>query len=54
MTDLIVIGILVLIVGCAVWYIVRQKKNGAKCIGCPYAKNCSGHCNDRANTQEHT
>ena len=38
--DFIVIGIVLLIVGLAAWYVIRAKKNGAKCIGCP-----SGGCN---------
>ncbi len=41
MSDIIVIAIVVLVVGLAIGYIVRQKKSGAKCIGCPYAKSCS-------------
>ena len=40
MTDLIIIGILLVVVGGAVFYIVRAKKNGAKCIGCPAGGNC--------------
>ena len=35
MTDLIVLIILAALVGGAVSYIVKAKKNGAKCIGCP-------------------
>lgn len=54
MTDLIVVVVIALIVGCAAWYIIRQKKKGAKCIGCPYANACSGHCNSKDNTAEHT
>ena len=42
MTDIIVIAILVLIVGGASFYIIREKKKGKRCIGCPYACNCSG------------
>lgn len=41
MTDFIVIGILVLVIGAAVFYIVRAKKRGVKCIGCPAGANCS-------------
>ena len=44
MSDYIVIGIVTLLVGCAIFYIIRQKKKGAKCIGCPDAKKCSGNC----------
>jgi len=43
-TDIIAIAAIVLIVGLAVFYIVRAKKRGQKCIGCPYAKQCSGKC----------
>ena len=35
---------IVLIVGGAIFYIVRSKKKGAKCIGCPYAKSCGSKC----------
>ena len=40
MTDVIVIALIVLIIGGAVWYIIREKKKGKKCIGCPYASSC--------------
>ena len=35
MTDLIALLILVLILGLAVAYIVKAKRRGVKCIGCP-------------------
>lgn len=41
MVDLIVIAIVVLIVGSALAYIIRVKKRGVKCIGCPAGGNCS-------------
>ena len=44
MDDVIIIGILLLIVGLAVWYIVKAKKSGKKCIGCPDSGSCSGKC----------
>ncbi len=40
MTDVIVVIALLLIIGSAVAYIIRAKKRGAKCIGCPHAANC--------------
>ena len=43
-TDIIVLIIIALIIGGASFYIIRAKKRGQKCIGCPYAKNCSGDC----------
>ena len=40
-TDIIAIAVIAAVVGIAVAYIVRQKKKGAKCIGCPYADACA-------------
>ena len=52
--DYIVIAIVVVIVAAAGFYIWRQKKQGAKCIGCPYAKRCSskGNCSGGCNCHE--
>lgn len=41
MENLIIIFVLLLIIGGAGWYIYKAKKKGQKCIGCPYAKECS-------------
>lgn len=46
MTDFIVAGILLIIVGAAVIYIRKAKKSGTKCIGCPAGGNCSGKSSD--------
>lgn len=43
--DIIVIAVVVLIICAIVIYLVRQKKKGAKCIGCPYAAQCSKNKN---------
>lgn len=40
MKDLIAVVIIAIVLGLAIWYIVRAKKNGAKCIGCPSGGNC--------------
>lgn len=40
MIDYIVIGILVVIIAAAAFYVYKAKKSGKKCIGCP----SSGHC----------
>ena len=43
--DIIVIAIIALIIGGVVAYIIRAKKRGQKCIGCPYADKCGkGGC----------
>ena len=41
MPNLITVVILALLFGCVTFYIVKSKKKGAKCIGCPYSKSCS-------------
>ena len=42
--DLVAIGAIVVILGLAIFYVIRAKKKGQKCIGCPAAKNCGGNC----------
>ena len=42
--DIILIIVIGLIVGSAVGYIIKAKKNGQKCIGCPDSKTCGGNC----------
>lgn len=47
METVIAVIALVLILGLSIWYIIRAKKKGQKCIGCPYCKpggGCSGPC----------
>lgn len=45
MENVIVIAIVAVIVGFAVWYIRKEKKRGVQCIGCPDAAKCSaGGC----------
>ena len=51
MENIIISGIILIIVGCALGYIIKAKKNGVKCIGCSAGGNCSKggcacHCNE--------
>ena len=39
--NIIIVVVILAILGVAVGYIIREKKRGSKCIGCPYAKTCS-------------
>lgn len=39
--DIIIIAILVAILGFAIVYIVKAKKSGKKCIGCPDSGSCA-------------
>ena len=41
LADWIVVGVIILILTAVITYIVKEKKNGAKCIGCPSSKTCS-------------
>ena len=41
MTDIIVIAVVAVIVGLALRYIIRAKKKGVKCIGCPQGGKCA-------------
>ena len=58
MENFIVIAILTIIVGCAIVYIVKEKKKGNRCIGCPAAATCpsaqAGKCSGgcQSNTKE--
>ena len=49
MADLIVGIILLLLIGGAVAYIIREKKKGTKCIGCPAGGSCphKGKCKEK-------
>ena len=46
--DCIVIAVIVLIIGGAVAYIVKAKKSGKKCIGCPEGCSCGNKNTNRA------
>lgn len=45
MESFIVAGIVIVIIGASIAYIIKEKKRGAKCIGCPAAGKCSGLSN---------
>ena len=49
MVDMIVIAALVLMAGAAVFYVLRAKKKGTKCIGCSC---CKGGNDCRCNHQK--
>ena len=57
MIDYIILAIIALIVVGAAWYVIKAKKSGKKCIGCPEGccsskkdgSGCSGCCGDSHN-----
>ena len=40
MENILIIAVVLAIVGLAVGYVIRAKKKGAKCIGCPSGASC--------------
>lgn len=40
MADFIIGILLLIVIGAAIAYIVREKKRGVKCIGCPNSGTC--------------
>lgn len=53
MEEFIVISIIILIIGGALFYIIRAKKKGQKCIGCPHSKTCNKKsCFDKDSLKE--
>ena len=43
LATILAVAALAVIVFLAARYIVREKKRGVKCIGCPYADSCQKH-----------
>ena len=50
MKNIVAVIVIVLVLGFAIRYIIKQKKNGTRCIGCPHGKvckdksSCDGSC----------
>lgn len=44
MENIVIIAVLIAVISLSVGYIIKAKKNGAKCIGCPSSHEC-GKCN---------
>ncbi len=47
MENIILIGILCAIAAAVIYFLVREKKKGKKCPGCPYGGKCSGGCKEK-------
>lgn len=49
MENFIIVVILLGIIAAITVYLIKAKKRGEKCIGCPYCKECNskkrGNCN---------
>ena len=52
MINVILIGIIGIILGAAIVYIIKEKKKGVRCIGCPDSGSCGGNCNCGTNAKQ--
>lgn len=43
--DIVITIVLILVLAGSIGYIIKAKRNGAKCIGCPSSKECGGQHN---------
>ena len=50
MLDFILIAVILLIVAAASIYVIKAKKSGAKCIGCPVEGGCCSHHHTKGNS----
>ena len=41
MANVVTVAVILIIIGAAVTYIIKAKKSGVKCIGCPAGGSCS-------------
>ena len=41
MESIILAAVILAILALAALYVVREKKRGVKCIGCPHARECA-------------
>ena len=44
MKNIVAVIAIVIILGLAIGYIIKSKKSGKKCIGCPYNDTCAKNC----------
>ncbi len=51
MKNAIIVILLLCIAAGIVFYLCKAKKRGDTCIGCPYAKQCNGKCDDNCSTK---
>lgn len=43
MNNIILSIIILVIIGTAILYIIKARKSGVKCIGCPASKSCASN-----------
>ena len=50
--DIITVAVIVLILTLAAVYVIKAKKKGKKCIGCPEGGHCDGCCSGNCGHKE--
>ena len=50
MKNIIIAAVLLIILGAAVWYVIKAKKSGKTCIGC--SGGCCMACKGHDNTEK--
>ena len=53
MENVIAVLILLTITAGIIWNLIRAKRRGDKCIGCPYVKHCGSKCNSEWSDKFH-
>ncbi|MBQ3163490.1 MAG: FeoB-associated Cys-rich membrane protein [Lachnospiraceae bacterium] len=54
MANIVVVAVVLVIIGAAIAYIIKEKKKGVKCIGCSAAGSCSHNCSGTSGCGSHT
>ncbi|MBQ2803004.1 MAG: FeoB-associated Cys-rich membrane protein [Lachnospiraceae bacterium] len=54
MANLVVAAVVLFVIGAAVAYIIKEKKKGTRCIGCPMAGQCARKCAGQCQGEEDT
>ena len=52
MVNVIAVLALLAIVGASAFYVIRAKKKGQRCIGCPHARECAARKNGGCGTNQ--
>ena len=42
--DILILLVIAAIAGIAIRYVIKSKKSGKKCVGCPHAQECAKGC----------
>ncbi len=42
--DIVIVCVVALVLAAVVFFLVREKKKGKTCVGCPQGATCGGNC----------